>query len=282
MINRPPERLPASGWLTGNVRDLAVLVQRATAPPPRVDALAQRLENGIGWAADRFTKSNPYGSPRGDQVAAILGQSDDSEGQTRRMAMTVVTTALIFQEALADSFFVVRDQFEDVDRHVKHVDECKPDGLMIPSLVTDEWRAILRVNYWPIFWTAISSSRPFARPTERRRSEHPLVDGPESDRGRSDPLPRSDRDRISKADRRPQVPGHFLHETNCSVVARRPCDAGGPAARRSGLGRRRNTRRRSDRRLRMRHRHAPFRCLPTHVVASRVERRAIPGRCTPR
>ena len=25
---------------------------------------------------------------------------------------------------------------------------------MIPSLVTDEWRAILRVNYWPIFWTA--------------------------------------------------------------------------------------------------------------------------------
>ena len=154
MINRPPERLPASGWLTGNVRDLAVLVQRATAPPPRVDALAQRLENGIGWAADRFTKSNPYGSPRGDQVAAILGQSDDSEGQTRRMAMTVVTTALIFQEALADSFFVVRDQFEDVDRHVKHVEECKPDGLMIPSLVTDEWRAILRVNYWPIFWTA--------------------------------------------------------------------------------------------------------------------------------
>ena len=154
MINRPPERLPASGWLTGNVRDLAVLVQRATAPPPRVDALAHRLENGIGWAADRFTKSNPYGSPRGDQVAAILGQSDDSEGQTRRMAMTVVTTALIFQEALADSFFVVRDQFEDVDRHVKHVEECKPDGLMIPSLVTDEWRAILRVNYWPIFWTA--------------------------------------------------------------------------------------------------------------------------------
>lgn len=154
LINRPPERLPASGWLKGNVRDLAVLVQRATAPPPRVDALAQRLENGIEWAADRFTKSNPYGSQRGDQVATILGQSDDSEGQTRRMAMTVVTTALVFQEALADSFFVVRDQFEDVDRHVRHVDECKPDGLMIPSLVTDEWRAILRVNYWPIFWTA--------------------------------------------------------------------------------------------------------------------------------
>ena len=152
MINRPPERLPASGWLTGNVRDLAILVHRASAPPPRVDALAKRLESGIEWAADRFTQSNPYGRGRGDEVAAMLGQSDDSEGQTRRMSMTVVTTALIFHEALADSYFVVQDGGED--RHVKHVDDFKPDGLFIPSLVKDEWRAILRVNYWPIFWTA--------------------------------------------------------------------------------------------------------------------------------
>ena len=28
-------------------------------------------------------------------MAAVLGQSDDEEGQTRRMAMTVVATALI-------------------------------------------------------------------------------------------------------------------------------------------------------------------------------------------
>ena len=50
VIDRAPERLPASGWLKGNVRDLAVLVQRATAPPQRVDALAQRLpgRNSMG------------------------------------------------------------------------------------------------------------------------------------------------------------------------------------------------------------------------------------------
>ena len=153
LINRPPERLPESGWLTGNVRDLAVLVQRATAPPRRVDDLARRLQDGIQWATEGFTQWNPYGEPGGAKVAAVLGQSDDEEGQTRRMAMTVVATALIFHEALAESNFVVEEYGED--RHLMHVDDLKVSGMFsVPSLVKDEWGAILRVNYWPIFWTA--------------------------------------------------------------------------------------------------------------------------------
>ena len=126
MINRPPERLPASGWLKGNVRDLAVLVQRATAPPRRVDALARRLQDGIQWATEGFTQWNPYGEPGGAKVAAVLGQSDDEEGQTRLMAMTVVATALIFHEALAESNFVVEEYGED--RHLMHVDDLKVSG----------------------------------------------------------------------------------------------------------------------------------------------------------
>ncbi len=153
MVNHPPERLPASGWLTGNVRDLAVLVQRATAPPRRVDDLASRLHQGIQWATEGFTQWNPYGEPGGARVAAVLGQSDDEDGQTRRMAMTVVATALIFHEALAESNFVVEEHGED--RHLVHVDNLKVSGFFsVPSLVKDEWWAILRVNYWPIFWTA--------------------------------------------------------------------------------------------------------------------------------
>ena len=86
-------------------------------------------------------------------MAAVLGQSDDEEGQTRRMAMTVVATALIFHEALAESNFVVEEYGED--RHLMHVDDLKVSGMFsVPSLVKDEWGAILRVNYWPIFWTA--------------------------------------------------------------------------------------------------------------------------------
>ena len=153
MIDQPPERLPASGWLAGNVRDLAVLVQRATAPPRRVDDLARRLQQGIQWATEGFTQWNPYGEPGGAKIAAVLGQSDDEEGQTRRMAMTVVATALIFHEALAESYFVVKENGED--RHLAHVEDLKVSEMFsVPSLVKDEWKRILRINYWPIFWTA--------------------------------------------------------------------------------------------------------------------------------
>ncbi len=153
LIHRPPDRLPASGWLKGNIRDLAVLVQRATAPPQRVDALAKRLQDGIQWAAEGFTQWNPYGEPGGAKVAAVLGQTDDEEGQTRLMAMTVVATALIFHEALAESHFVVQENGED--RHLTHVEDLKVSGLFnVPSRVKYEWSRILQVNYWPIFWTA--------------------------------------------------------------------------------------------------------------------------------
>ena len=70
--NEAPERLPSSGWLRGNVRDLAMLLHRAAAPAGPVDALAEELERGVEQAADLFTKSNPYGEPGGAALAIIL------------------------------------------------------------------------------------------------------------------------------------------------------------------------------------------------------------------
>ena len=95
-----PERMPLQGWIRGGVRDLAMLVHRAAVPPPRIEALATELENGVRLAADEFTRRHTYGSALGAQVASILGQSDDKEGQTRRMAMTVIANALVFHESL--------------------------------------------------------------------------------------------------------------------------------------------------------------------------------------
>ena len=53
----PPDRLPASGWLRGSVRDLAMLVQRAATPARHVDALAETL-------AGRRSGDAPSSSPR--------------------------------------------------------------------------------------------------------------------------------------------------------------------------------------------------------------------------
>ena len=89
-IGSDAERLPSKGWITGNVRNLALLVHRAAVPPPRVESLATELEDGVKQAAELFTLGHAHGSELGAQVANVLAQADDAHGQTRRMAMTVI------------------------------------------------------------------------------------------------------------------------------------------------------------------------------------------------
>ena len=149
---RGRERLPERGWLRGSIIDLAMLVHRAATPARRVEELADVLAGGIGDAADRFSDHHPrFGEGRGAQLAAILEQTDDHNGQTRRMAMTVLLNALIFHEALAQADFDVWTG--NRRRPVQSIDVfC---GLMLKRTeLLDEWRAILRHNYLPIFSTA--------------------------------------------------------------------------------------------------------------------------------
>ena len=148
------ERLPSKGWITGGVRDLAMLVHRAAVPPPRVEALATELENGVRFAAEEFTRRHIYGSELGAQVSSVLGQSDDTDGQTRRMAMTVIANALVFHESLAEVEFQVPDVEGGSTRGVRPVEVFRSGGIFAPGDVCLEWERILSVNYWPIFWSA--------------------------------------------------------------------------------------------------------------------------------
>ena len=153
-VGNPPERLPSQGWVRGGVRDLAMLVHRAAVPPPRIEALATELENGVRLAAEEFTRRHMYGSELGAQVASVLGQSDDKEGQTRRMAMTVIANALVFHESLAEVEFQVPETEAGRMRGVRPIESFRPGGLFAPGEVCLEWERILVVNYWPIFWSA--------------------------------------------------------------------------------------------------------------------------------
>ena len=153
-VQGTPDRLPSNGWLSGGVRDLAVLVHRAAVPPPRIFALARELENGVRLAAEEFTGRHMYGSELGENVARILGQSDDTDGQTRRMAMTVIANALIFHESLAEVEFQVQEAGKGSTRGVRPVETFRSAGLFAPGDICQEWERILAVNYWPIFWSA--------------------------------------------------------------------------------------------------------------------------------
>ena len=162
--NKPPDRLPAAGWLSGGVRDLAMLAHRAAAPTSRVDRLADELECGVSDAADLFTKSNPYGDDGGKALADVIGQSDDANGQTRRMAMTIIANALVFHAALADAHFQIPSDSSDSsdssnspsgsERSVRPVGDFRHAASFAPSELRDEWERILQRNYYPIFWSA--------------------------------------------------------------------------------------------------------------------------------
>ena len=153
------DRLPTSGWLRGNVRDLAMLAHRASTPEPRVQRLAATLEQGITYATNAFTYRYPSHAPdsHGAGIAKTLGQSDDPAGQTRRMAMTVLVNALIFHAGLEEAKFrVERDSNADgparSGRQLRPLAEFQTDyGTYRISELIDEWWRILDVNYWPIF-----------------------------------------------------------------------------------------------------------------------------------
>ena len=154
------ERLPESGWLRGGVRDLAMLAQRASVPAQHVQRLSDVLEQGIRAAANRFMMRLPSRSPGlvGADIAALLGQTDDEAGQTRRMAMTVLINALIFHAALSDSSFQVAQELRGKDgasRGVAPLSDFRADTDRFHlGTLSDEWLRILNVNYWPIFAAA--------------------------------------------------------------------------------------------------------------------------------
>ncbi len=131
-----------------------MLVHRAAVPPSRIEAIATELENGVRLAAEEFTRRHAFESELGLQVANVLGQADDTEGQTRRMSMTVIANALVFHESLAEAEFQVPEAERGPTRGVRPVESFRPGGLFAPGDICLEWERILSVNYWPIFWSA--------------------------------------------------------------------------------------------------------------------------------
>ena len=137
-----PARYPESGWLTGGVYDLSLLVQSAALPPERIDRAATILEVGVNSAAQLLQE---YSASHPKAIDLIADKLQQEVGiQTRRMAMTILANAFVFHENLARGPGALAE--------VRSVDELKIAAWSsLKSDVLDEWQKILDVNYWPIF-----------------------------------------------------------------------------------------------------------------------------------
>ncbi len=137
------ERWPADGWLGGTLRSLALFIQQAMRPGEEIDALADILERRIEQAAEAFNRAWPHDDERARQVLAEQLRLEDDGVQTRRMAMAILANALIFQQSLAP-------QLEGIEPPSR----LYLDGQLAQEPVLRQWRAILDINYWPIFHVA--------------------------------------------------------------------------------------------------------------------------------
>ncbi|MYE25758.1 MAG: hypothetical protein F4X87_00785 [Chloroflexi bacterium] len=145
-------RHPQSGWLTGDIRELSILTQSATMPSFLIDEAATILEVGVNAAEWFLSHDVASRFPNAlIRIAEELQQQDSV--QTRRMAMTILINAFMFHANLA--------QGPGDLAHVRTFEELKdiagnPNAANAPkALVADEWRKILKVNYWPIFDIAL-------------------------------------------------------------------------------------------------------------------------------
>ncbi len=139
-------RQPSSGWLRGGLHELSLLTQSATMPSFLVDEAADILEVGVNAAAGILNEMEGSHPDVMNSIAMNL-QQQDSE-QTRRMAMAILMNAFMFHENLAHGpgdLAQVRS-FEELNTISRD-----PSADALQSLVADEWRKILSVNYWPIF-----------------------------------------------------------------------------------------------------------------------------------
>ena len=134
-------RWPQHGWLTGSIADLSVLAQAATVPPAIVESAADELMLGVQQAAGQLAGIEQKFPAALGRIARALCQ-EDSE-QTRRMATTILANAFMFHENLAHGPGQLAS--------IRNLDEMRGAGQLTRSYILHEWRAILKVNYWPIF-----------------------------------------------------------------------------------------------------------------------------------
>lgn len=134
-------RWPQLGWLVGGVADLSILAQSASVPPDIIEQAASQLVEGVSEAAGLVGEVAHAHPGAMQEICRELRQHDDE--QTRRMATTILTNAFVFQESLARG----PGQLSQV----LAVEELRGSGTLTKSAVLNEWRKILKVNYWPIF-----------------------------------------------------------------------------------------------------------------------------------
>ncbi len=136
-----PHRFPNSGWITGNISDVATAIRIGAIPISKVVQAAEDLEGGINEAAILLAAAVKTRPHIAETVEQILYQ--EAGEQTYRMAMLIITNAFVFQSALAGT-----PELEAVPS----LGQLQPVNAQLNvNEILNAWDVIRQVNYRPIF-----------------------------------------------------------------------------------------------------------------------------------
>ena len=132
---------PESGWLTGSVDDLAGLCEQIATNEMVVQKAADEMEQTVSAVSRTLAKAVADTPQVLNDIAEALHL--EPSPQTTRIGVTMIANALVFQLAIEG----------DVDPETgwrvpgPHQDDTQ-------AQVLENWKRILDINYWPIFYTA--------------------------------------------------------------------------------------------------------------------------------
>ena len=130
---------PSVGYARGTLADVANALKVGAVPSQHIAEASEKMEEEIQVAAKWLHDATETNAIIGDKLDNILEQ--DYCEQTARMACLIITNAFVFQHAVAG-----KPRMESVRPPAYY----KVNGIKLTEVVQD-WAAILKVNYQPIF-----------------------------------------------------------------------------------------------------------------------------------
>ncbi|MCY4001056.1 MAG: hypothetical protein OXF84_09655 [Bacteroidetes bacterium] len=135
------ERFPQTGYIKGNIRDLAIFISNTGVSKDALEKSIAILSSGVERAIHILYDEIGHNDIFMTQVATVLNQSftEDRITEALGIGVTVMVSALLFQQRLAGSCAV------------RNLDQMQADGDITQIGLLEEWDKVLKIDYWSVF-----------------------------------------------------------------------------------------------------------------------------------
>ena len=147
-------RSDADDWQTGTVAQLAAAVRAAPASIEDVDKVAQILSDGLDAAVQRLKTPARIELAKALDLPRSKERGGDGYFTPAKRGMLVVATAMLFHHRLQEHLPPVRPAGYDGPWSPSSPVQCAAEPGTTVGEFLEAWRAILAVDYRPVFETA--------------------------------------------------------------------------------------------------------------------------------